>query len=175
MPARSHSLQELDWSCVAACVRMLQLRRDANTARPEAEIHAALEPWPITLRSAEVAGYGRSEYLGTVRGIARLLAILRRQWCIATVRQGPVTEWAQRTRGLEQSPHGRLAALAPGHRRLMEQLFGDHHAIVLVGATDRSIRYLDPWYPPAQQPLDADLDEFVEFGWTGAIFLLEGT
>lgn len=92
---------------------------------------------------------------------------------IVDVYPGPLTMLSER-RGLV-SRHGQLMERSPEDRERREDLATrvpqlPHHAIVLVRLGDGILRYLDPWFPGAGQPLWMSFEDFFRM-WTGQVLI----
>lgn len=167
MPSRDHHLQETPSSCVAACVRMLQLAA-GRAALPESEIREALGPPPVSLESARAFGRFEAKDIDDPRDVEWLLGVVRSRACAVTVCGGPAAAWAREAG--PTTPHGALSSPPAG----VDLLDWAHprHVVLLIEASSTHVRYLDPYFGPRGQPVSRSLSEFIQRGWVGyALFL----
>lgn len=166
MTAVSHHLQELRGSCIAACVRMLRLAHGIDES--EAAIRAALgmeeAVGSIDLRRASSFGTYRCLNPDSPAALATLRALVRVHGrCAVVVTDGAAAAWAHAAS--LTSPRGQLTV--PDVTRATYR-----HAIVIVDLPPGRVRYLDPWYLAAGQPVDAPLEEFMRC-WIGSSLVIE--
>lgn len=159
-----HCEQVYSNSCLAACVAIVRLRCGA-IAREEAEAHERMlmeKPGssPKGLSPGVVAFELGSRLIEADPDDANNFTRVRfdvdsgRWWHIAILCPGPLSELQGRQVPRPRSRHGELTSPLP------------HHAVVLVGAEEGRLLYLDPWFPQQFQPqVIADAD-FVR-AWTG--------
>lgn len=169
MPRRAvdfHHEQEHPWSCVAACVCMIQAWTGMDPAPDEA---ALLASWPAPRTDIRhLAGIGDLRLWDSTdpRSVDRLRAALHRGWLVVTLFPGPLTHFTLARTPAPRSRHGRLVA----HENARAAI-GPPHAVVLVEARDPDgVRYLDPYYPPDGQPFSLAEDELAE-AWTGYVLI----
>ncbi|MCB9761641.1 MAG: hypothetical protein H6739_17490 [Alphaproteobacteria bacterium] len=165
MPVPHHHLQELDSSCMAACLRMVLSR--AGVARGEHEVREALGPPPLTLECAEAFGDHYPLDPDNPANLDFLLQVVDRGWCLVEVRGGPAAHNAGL--GGLNSPHGALAL--PRHGLPLEMTATPHHIIVLTAQESGALTYLDPWYSSSGQPLRVNRTDFIASWWTGALLV----
>jgi hypothetical protein len=152
--------QTVKSSCVAACIVIAEAWR--GRAATEAEWHAGAGPKGLPLRTA--AALPGTRFLCASDSRDLIVALGQDRIAIATVSGPAWTAWIEGTHPALQSPHGRLAAPGP--------LGGPLHSIVLCEHSGGAFRAIDPWFPPAGQPLTIDDDDF-ERVWAGEAVLFE--